>query len=86
MTTAGQSSKCYHRNLRKRQSAQEVGLSEIFGKTLFLFYTFQGGVYVEGDVAMTAFVLASLAECKCGGVVCELQLVPTILTMLEWPY
>jgi len=31
---------------------------------------------VEGDVAMTAFVLAALAECKCGGVVCELQSVP----------
>jgi len=28
---------------------------------------------VEGDVAMTAFVLAALAECKCGVAVCELQ-------------
>ena len=26
---------------------------------------------MEGDVAMTAFVLAALGECKCGGVVCE---------------
>ena len=25
---------------------------------------------------MTAFVLAALAECKCGGVVCKLQSVP----------
>lgn len=36
---------------------------------------------------MTAFVLAALAECKCGGVVCELQSVPpgqyhTMLTMV----
>lgn len=31
---------------------------------------------MEGNVAMTAFVLAALAECKCGGVVCELQSVP----------
>lgn len=26
-----------------------------------------GGAYTEGDVAMTAFVLSALAECKCGG-------------------
>ena len=38
----------------------------------YLFY-FQGGMYAEGDVAMTAFVLSSLAECKCEGVVCETQ-------------
>ena len=36
---------------------------------------------MEGDVAMTAFVLAALAECKCGGVVSELQLVHTIFKM-----
>ncbi|KAL9988942.1 hypothetical protein ACROYT_G003438 [Oculina patagonica] len=27
-----------------------------------------GGAYTEGDVAMTAFVLSALAECKCQGV------------------
>ena len=33
--------------------------------------SFKGGVYgSEGDVAMTAFVLSTLAECKCDGVVC----------------
>ena len=33
--------------------------------------SFKGGVYGnEGDVAMTAFVLSTLAECKCNGVVC----------------
>ena len=31
----------------------------------------QGGVYTEGDVAMTAFVLSTLAECKCKGVVSQ---------------
>ena len=30
---------------------------------------------MEGDVAMTAFVLAALGECKCGGVVCEISTV-----------
>ena len=29
---------------------------------------------------MTAFVLASLAECKCAGVVCELQSVRSMCT------
>ena len=32
---------------------------------------------------MTAFVLASLAECKCAGEVCELQSVRTINVTLE---
>jgi len=32
---------------------------------------------VEGDVAMTAFVLAALAECKCEGAVGDLQSVHT---------
>lgn len=34
-------------------------------------FSLKGGVYgSEGDVAMTAFVLSTLAECKCNGVVC----------------
>ena len=31
----------------------------------------KGGVYTEGDVAMTAFVLSALAECKCTGMVSD---------------
>ena len=30
-------------------------------------------MYTEGDVATTAFVLSSLVECKCKGVVYETQ-------------
>ena len=36
-----------------------------------LSFLFKGGVSGEGAVAMTAFVLAALAECKCQGVVCR---------------
>jgi len=36
-----------------------------------LSFLFKGGVSGEGAVAMTAFVLAALGECKCQGVVCR---------------
>ena len=41
----------------------------MYNSLILIFGSFKGGVYTEGDVAMTAFVVSTLAECKCKGVV-----------------